>query len=53
MQVKKNNSENSDIRERLDASIQGVNRLCTLALHMVIILVMKIHIEDIFFQDLK
>ena len=27
----KNYSENSDIRERLDASIQGVNRLCIFA----------------------
>ena len=27
----KNHHENRDIRERLDASIQGVNRLCVLA----------------------
>ena len=43
---------NSYIRERLDASFQGDNKLFFL-MHMVIILLMKIHIEDIFFQDLK
>ena len=43
---------NSNIRERLDATFQGVNKLFLL-IGEVIILLIKIHIENIFFQDLK
>ena len=47
----KNYNENEYIRERLDASFQGVNKLFVLM--QVVIILMKIHIENIFFQDLK
>ena len=49
----KDHAANSNIRERLDASIQGVNRLLVLLMRMVIMLLMEIDIEDIFFQGLK
>ena len=48
----KDHAENSNIRERLDASFQGVNKLLVLA-YAVIMLLMKIHIENMFFQGLE
>ena len=44
---------NEYIRERLGISFQGVSRLFVLLMQVVIMLLMKIHIENIFFQDLK
>ena len=44
----KNYRENGDTRERLDASIQGLTDCLFLLIQVVIILLMKIHIEDIF-----
>ena len=46
-------SANSYIRERLDASFQGLINCLFFLMHVVIMLLMKIHIENIFFQDLE
>ena len=50
--ILRDHATNSNIREQLDASFQRVNKLFLL-MRMVIMLLMKIHIEVIFFQDLK
>ena len=44
---------NSYIRERLDANFQGLIDCLFLLMRMVIISLMKIHIENIFFHGLK
>ena len=44
---------NEYIRERIDASFQGVNKLFFFLMQVVIILLMKNHIEDTFFQEKK
>ena len=49
----KNYNGNEYIRERLDASFQGLINYLFFLTQMVIILLMKIRIENIFFQDLK
>ena len=41
------------MREKLDASIQGVNKLSVLAYVHGDSVTMKTHIENIFFQGLK
>ena len=51
--ILKDHNADSNIRERLDASFQGVNRLFILAYAMGIILLMKMHIKNIFFRELK
>ena len=50
--ILRDHATNSNIRERLGASFQRVNKLFLL-MRMVIMLLMKIHIEVIFFQGLK
>ena len=48
--ILKDHAENNYIRERLDASFQGVNKLFVLAYaHGDNVLLMKIHVENIFF----
>ena len=47
------NYNNEYIRERLNASFQGVNKLFILDYKVVLMLLMKIHIEDIIFQEKK
>ena len=51
--ILRDHAKNSNMREKLDASIQGVNKLFVLAYVHGDSVTMKTHIENIFFQDLK
>ena len=51
--ILRDHAKNSNMREKLDASIQGVNKLFVLAYVHGDSVTMKTHIENIFFQGLK
>ena len=51
--ILRDHAKNSNMREKLDASIQGVNKLFVLAHVHGDSVTMKTHIENIFFQGLK
>ena len=51
--ILKDHAANTYIRERLDANFQGLINCLFLLMRMVIISLMKIHIENIFFHGLK